>query len=112
MSYSEQLEREAEQTRSQLADTLDELRACISPGQVANQIADYASDGSAGEFAHNLKNQVARNPLPVSLIGAGLAWLMFANGKAADGGTTTHRVRQRVGEVTERAGEAAERLNA
>jgi hypothetical protein len=84
MSYSEQLERETEQTRTQLADTLDELRACMSPGQVVNQIADYARDGAGAAFASNLRHQAINNPLPVALIGAGVAWLML--GARANGG--------------------------
>ena len=41
---SAQLEREAEQTRSQLAQTLDELRERITPGQLMDQAVDFAKD--------------------------------------------------------------------
>ena len=80
---SEQLEREAERARAKVADTLDELRSRISPGQVVDEFVDYARDGGIGDFARNLGNEVRANPLPVALIGAGLAWLMMSNGRSA-----------------------------
>lgn len=80
---SEQLEREAEYNRAQLAETLDELRVRASPGHVMDQILTYARDGGAGDFARdmgkNLGRQVRDNPLPVLMVGAGMAWLMFGN---------------------------------
>jgi len=78
MSQAEQLERESEQTRSQIAATLDELRACMTPGHVVDQLADRLSDGATAAFARNLKDQTVNNPLPIALIGAGLAWLMLS----------------------------------
>jgi ElaB/YqjD/DUF883 family membrane-anchored ribosome-binding protein len=80
MTSSAQLEQEAEQTRAQLAQTLDELRERITPGQLVDQAVDYAKDSGGGMFARNLGNQVTANPLPVALIGAGVAWLMLSNG--------------------------------
>jgi hypothetical protein len=79
---SEQLEREAEYTRAQLTATLDELRARMTPGQVFDEIVDYARDGVAGEFVGNLRRQVGRNPIPATLAGLGLAWLMVSAGRA------------------------------
>ncbi|MGN6749837.1 MAG: DUF3618 domain-containing protein [Xanthobacteraceae bacterium] len=80
MTSSAQLEQEAEQTRAQLAQTLDELRERITPGQLVDQAVDYAKDSGGGLFVRNLGNQVTANPLPVALIGAGVAWLMLSNG--------------------------------
>jgi hypothetical protein len=79
---SEQLEQESEQTRIRLAETLDELRGRLSPGQVVDQLVDYARDGGAAEFVRNLGHEVRRNPLPVTLIGAGISWLIMANGRS------------------------------
>lgn len=81
MTYSEQLEREAGQTRAQVERTLEELRARMSPGQVVDQLVDYARDGGATTFFRNLGRRTVENPLPVAVIGAGLAWLMIANGR-------------------------------
>lgn len=98
MTYTEQLEREAERTRRELADTLEQLRARITPGQVLDQAVDYVRD-SGGEFLHNLKRQAVDNPLPVTLIGAGMAWLMTARGHGSDGAASG---RSRIDEATER----------
>jgi Protein of unknown function (DUF3618) len=79
MATSEQLEREAELTRAQIADSLAELRERMTPGQVMDETLDYFRDGRAGRFVRNLGQQVIDNPIPVALIGAGLGWLMLAN---------------------------------
>jgi hypothetical protein len=79
---SEQLEREAEHTRAQLAETLDELRARMTPGQVFDEVMDYARDGTVGDFARNLRRQIGNNPVPAALAGLGLAWLMASAGRA------------------------------
>ena len=78
---SAQLEREAEQTRSQLAATLDELRSSIPPGQLVDQTLDYARESNVGELVRNLGRDARDNPLPLALIGTGIAWLMMTNGR-------------------------------
>jgi ElaB/YqjD/DUF883 family membrane-anchored ribosome-binding protein len=80
MTSSAQLEQEAEQTRAELARALDELRERITPGQLVDQAVDYAKDSGGGMFVRNLGNQMTANPLPVALIGAGMAWLMLSRG--------------------------------
>jgi|SRR5690348_6245060 len=80
---SEQLEQEAERNRAQLAETLDEIRSRMSPGQVLDQFVQYSRDSGAGEFARNLGRQVKANPLPLTLMGASIAWLAMANGRSS-----------------------------
>jgi hypothetical protein len=87
---SAQLEREAEQTRAQLAATLDELRARMSPGQLFDEVLDYARDGTVGDFARNLRRQVGSNPVPAALAGLGLAWLMMSAGRATRRGPSAY----------------------
>jgi Protein of unknown function (DUF3618) len=82
---SAQLEREAEQTRAQFAATLDELRSRITPGQLLDQTLDFARASNAGEFVRNLGRDARDNPLPLALIGTGLAWLMMTNGRRRGG---------------------------
>jgi ElaB/YqjD/DUF883 family membrane-anchored ribosome-binding protein len=77
MSHVEQLERETEQTRTQIADTLDELKQSMTPSSVLHQLADRINDGAPAAFARNLKDQAVNNPLSIALIGAGLGWLML-----------------------------------
>ncbi len=87
MTTSEQLERETEETRAQISASLNELRARMTPGQVVDQLVDYVSESSGGMFFRNLRQQVADNPLPVTIMGAGLAWLAMAGRN----GTNSHK---------------------
>lgn len=97
---SEQLEHESERTRAQLAETLEELRARLTPGQVVDQLVDYVREGSAGEFVRNLGDEVRRNPLPVTLIGAGIGWLMMANSRSLRHPREWHQTDGSVAEAT------------
>jgi hypothetical protein len=110
MTYSEQLERETESCREQLADTLDELRARMTPGEVVDQLVDYAKDTTGGQFFENLKQQIANNPLPVALMGAGFAWLMCGKGISASrlrrsAASVADNMRQRTAAVTDQGHE-------
>src|ERR1043165_3325764 len=79
MNHAEQLERETERTRAELAMTLREFRACMTPGHLIDRLAEHASHGAGAEYARNLKNQVVANPLATALIGAGFAWLFLSS---------------------------------
>src|SRR5512146_1356405 len=81
---SEQLERETEHTRAELSANIEELRARLTAGQIVDDVLRHSGDG-ASEFLHTLGRQVRANPLPVTLIGAGIAWLMTSNGRSGDG---------------------------
>ena len=85
MASSEQLKREAEATRARIEQTLAELRVRISPGQIADQAMEYARDTTNGDLVLNLSRQMADNPVPVALMGAGLVWLMMAPRRRRDG---------------------------
>lgn len=82
-SQSERLEREAEEIRWQLSGTLEELRGRMTPGKVVDQVIDYTRDGPAGEFLRNLGREVRQNPMPIVLIGIGIAWLMAASNRTS-----------------------------
>jgi hypothetical protein len=83
---SAQIEREVEQTRSNVADTLDTLRNKLQPGQMVDQVvgqmSDYVRSSGGTEFMRNLGSSVRDNPLPVALIGAGIAWLLMSGGRS------------------------------
>jgi len=106
MTYTEQLEHETEQTRSRIADTLEELRACMTPGQVVNQLADRVGDAGAREFLSNLKRQTVDNPVPVALIGAGLAWLMLGRRRDSSSSSPIGQAHEHLAEGTNAAAEA------
>src|SRR3954466_15597328 len=79
MASTEQLERETEQTRARLAETLEELKT-MTPGRVLDEVLDYAKEGG-GDLLKGLGRQVSDNPIPAALIGAGLMWMMMGHGK-------------------------------
>ena len=110
MSQAEQLEHDNERTRAHIADTLDELRACMTPGHLLDQVADRLGRDDAAAFARNLKQQTVNNPLPIALIGAGLAWLMLGP-RVGDGslaGASGQRLRNAASGVAENARNAAD----
>src|SRR3981081_860843 len=78
MTSSEQLERETEEERVRMSETLDALRARMTPVHVLDRLVDYATDSSGGMFFRNLRKQLVDNPVPVALVGTGLAWLAFS----------------------------------
>jgi ElaB/YqjD/DUF883 family membrane-anchored ribosome-binding protein len=83
MSSSEQLERETEEERARISETLDELRARMTPGHVLDRLVDYATDSSGGMFFRNLRKQLVGNPVPVALVGTGIAWLAISGRRGA-----------------------------
>ena len=82
-SQSEQFEREAEETRWQLTGTLEELRGRLTPGRVLDQVIDYSRNEAVREFLSNLRREVRENPIPLVLIGTGIAWLMLASSRTS-----------------------------
>jgi len=77
-SETARLERETEKTRDQLEHTLGELRARMSPAQLLNQVTGYLHNGGGRDYFGNLRDEVVRNPLPIALVGAGIAWMAIA----------------------------------
>jgi len=85
----EQLEQQAESNRAAVADTLEELKERLTPGELIDQLLSYSKDGG-NEFLGNLGRQVTANPMPVMLVGAGLAWFLFNKSSPS---TTTYAPR-------------------
>jgi hypothetical protein len=75
---SAELEREVRQSRAEVEDTLDAIQDRLSPGQMADQFTHYMRE-NGGEFARNLGQMVKQNPVPVMLVGVGLAWMMLGS---------------------------------
>jgi len=72
-----ELEREAEAARANVTETADAIRQKMTPGQLIDEFTGMFSGGDTSAAMNNLKSQVRDNPLPLALIGTGLAWLMF-----------------------------------
>ncbi|QPC95405.1 hypothetical protein [Mesorhizobium sp. INR15] len=78
---SAELEHDAELARAKVSETADSIRNKMTPGQLIDEFSGMFT-GDSGSLLTTLKGQVQGNPLPVALVGIGLAWLM-AGQKAA-----------------------------
>jgi ElaB/YqjD/DUF883 family membrane-anchored ribosome-binding protein len=105
MSTSEQLERETEEERARISETLDELRARMTPGHVVDRLVDYATDSSGGMFFRNLRQQAVDNPVPAALVGAGLAWLAISGRRASASRTSADNLVSRTTDKISAAGD-------
>ncbi|RVB86015.1 DUF3618 domain-containing protein, partial [Mesorhizobium sp. M7A.F.Ca.AU.002.04.1.1] len=77
-----ELEREAEAARARVMETAESIRGRMTPGQLLDEFTGLFSGGESSAMLANLRTQVRDNPLPVTMVGAGLAWLMFGSGTA------------------------------
>jgi len=81
--HSTKAEWDADAARVKLEHTLEELRGRMTPGHVLDEALAYTREGGIGEFVQGFGRQIRDNPLPVALVGTGLAWLMLA-GRGGD----------------------------
>ena len=65
--------------RAQVADTAELIRNRMTPGQSIDEFTGLFSGGDGAAALGNLKAQARDNPLPLTLIGTGLAWLMLGH---------------------------------
>jgi hypothetical protein len=72
-----EIEREVQQSRAEIEHTLDAIGERLSPGELVDQALGYFRSGRGVDFVRNLGDSVAQNPIPVALMGVGLAWMMF-----------------------------------
>jgi len=81
---AEELENDIERTRAEVSSTIDAIQSKLTPGQMMDQAFAYARTSLPADFGVNLGNTVRDNPIPVALIGVGVAWLMM-RGPQSDG---------------------------
>lgn len=94
---SAELERQAEAARARLADTADELKARMSPGQIMDEVLNQFRGGDGTEMLANLKTQARDNPMALALIGSGMAWLMLGSGPQSGSQSGAHSALQSAG---------------
>ncbi|MGX2041434.1 DUF3618 domain-containing protein [Methylocaldum sp. MU1018] len=100
---SEQIESDIERTRSQMAETLDTIQKRFSPGQLLDQTLNYLDENADREqlvesvrrFGVNAKSVVKENPIPVTLLGIGLAWLAVSGRSGGTGFRAGRRMSSR-----------------
>lgn len=66
---------DVERTRADLSQTIDAIQSKLTPGQMMDQAFNYMRTSLPADFGSNLGNAVRNNPVPVALVGIGLAWL-------------------------------------
>ena|SRR5260221_7197307 len=75
---SEQLERQAEQARDELAASLAQLRLQLTPGQMVDEAVRYLRGTPVADFGRNLGREIREHPLPLLVIFAGITWAIVA----------------------------------
>ena len=74
-----EIEREVKQERAHVERTLDELQERLSPGQLVDQAMAFLRGSGGADFMRNLGDAVKQNPVPLALMGVGLAWMMLGD---------------------------------
>jgi len=80
----EEIERDLSGTRARLGATIDVLRRKLAPGEMVDRAIASAKETGGGAFGRNLVGTVRGHPVPVALIGIGLAWLMLSDWRGRD----------------------------
>jgi hypothetical protein len=75
---AEEVQREVRESRAEVEQTLEAIQRRLSPGQMFDQAVDYMRGSGGQEFLRNLGATVRDNPVPMVLMGTGLAWLMLS----------------------------------
>lgn len=86
----EAIERDIRDARAEVSATLDAIQSKLTPGQLMDQALQYARSSLPADFGRNLNEAVRNNPVPVALVGIGLAWMMMSGrqGSAAQSSTS------------------------
>ena len=79
---AEDVEREVEASRGNLDRTVEALKSKMTPGQLFDEAA-HAMGGAGQQVLSKLLDQAKENPMPLAVMGVGLAWLMTTSNKAA-----------------------------
>jgi Protein of unknown function (DUF3618) len=92
----QEIEQDIAGTRAELGELLDEIERKLAPRQLLERGMDMLKDTVSGN-ATGLGNTLRQHPLPLTLIGIGVGWMLLSAGTR--------------GRVSERAGNLARRLN-
>jgi ElaB/YqjD/DUF883 family membrane-anchored ribosome-binding protein len=72
------LEREIDQTRARMNQTLGALERRLTPGQIVDEAVGLFREHGR-DFAANLGSSIKENPVPAMLAALGIGWLMFGS---------------------------------
>lgn len=77
-----QLEHEIDADRQRISDKISAIQERLTPGQLVDEVMAYAKSSGGSEYVSNLGRSFKDNPMPVALVGVGLAWLMASSGSS------------------------------
>ncbi|MCA1439541.1 DUF3618 domain-containing protein [Ensifer sp. IC4062] len=80
---SAELQREIESDRQRIEEKLHAIQERMSPGQLMDEMLEYAKTSGGAEYLSNLGVALKTNPIPVALMGVSLAWLLANPGSRA-----------------------------
>jgi hypothetical protein len=78
----EQVQREVRESRAEVEQTLEAIEERLSPGQLFDRAVDYMRSSGGTDFFRNLGTAARDNPIPVALVGIGLAWLVLSGARS------------------------------
>jgi hypothetical protein len=84
MTSTTQLARNAETTRRQMAASLTELRARLSPRNLQDEAVRAISNSGPARFATGLRDDAANSAVPIAMLASGMLWAI-ANKRPASG---------------------------
>jgi hypothetical protein len=103
----QEIQAEIDRTRREMDGTLSAIEQRLTPGQMFDQGLQYLRNSGGSEFIANLGDQAKNNPMPVALVGIGLAWLMASNrgnsGTEPELGDTGTSMRDKAAELRDKA---------
>ena len=85
----EQLQKELEQRRKSLDNTLTAIEHRLSIQDITNNPLQYVQDSVLAEYGGSLRKAVNHNPIPATLLGIGLVWLLMGSQRASPRGSET-----------------------
>jgi len=80
MKSSADVEREVEATRGQIDQTVEALKEKMQPKELFDE-ATRIMGGASNKVLTTVVEQARENPIPIALIGAGIAWLALSQGR-------------------------------
>jgi len=78
MRTAEEIEAEVEASRNDLDRNVEALKQKMTPGQLFDE-ASRMMGGAGQQVASRFADQAKANPMPLAVMGLGLAWLMMSN---------------------------------
>jgi hypothetical protein len=85
----DEIERDIRHTRDEVSSTLDAIQSKLTPGQMMDQALNYMRSSLPADFGRNLNESVRNNPIPVALVGIGLAWMMMSGRRGSMMGSSS-----------------------